>query len=150
MDVVIYLLPEHLHVIYTHAESIYPEECCGILLGEISSSGKKTVQIITTENAWIPETPGDFGKERRYAIAPQVMLQIQKQARDESLNIIGIFHSHPDYPAIPSECDRAQAWQEYSYIIVSVDKGKVIEVKSWCLDENHQFQSEEIAIVEDE
>lgn len=87
-----------------------------------------------------------------YAYAPEVMLKIQKEARDRSLNIIGIFHSHPDHPAIPSECvgvalrrHRLYPWQGYSYIIiVSVQNGKAGELQSWSLDDHHQFQAEAI------
>ncbi|MCC5621316.1 Mov34/MPN/PAD-1 family protein, partial [Nostoc sp. CHAB 5715] len=83
-------------------------------------------------------------KRRQYAIAPEVMLKTQREARNRSLNIIGIFHSHPDHPAIPSECDRLYAWQGYSYIIVSVQNGKAGELQSWSLDDTHQFQAEAI------
>jgi proteasome lid subunit RPN8/RPN11 len=147
---ILQLLPQHLEIIRSHAESTYPDECCGIILGYGMSEGKTVVEVIPTENAWNTATvdfPGDRTTEtqkRRYAIAPQVMLQAQKQARDRYLNIIGIYHSHPDAPAIPSECDRLYAWPEYSYIIVSVLKGKAETVQSWCLDDNHQFQLETI------
>ncbi|WP_341528968.1 M67 family metallopeptidase [Nostoc sp. UHCC 0302] len=142
---------EHLQAIRTHAESTYPEECCGIILGYLASEGKTVVEVMPTENAWNTEIADDFlgdrtaeSKKRQYAIAPLVMLQAQKAARVRSLNIIGIFHSHPDHPAIPSECDRIYAWQGYSYIIVSVQNGKARELKSWSLDDTHQFQAEAI------
>jgi proteasome lid subunit RPN8/RPN11 len=144
------LNPEHIQTIRSHAESTYPEECCGLILGYLDHQTKTVVEIIPTENAWSAES-GNFDNEdnkyseiRRYAIAPQVMLQVQKAARDKSLNIIGIYHSHPDHPAIPSECDRQYAWPEYSYIIVSVQNGKASELLSWSLDDNHQFQPEAI------
>jgi proteasome lid subunit RPN8/RPN11 len=147
---VLQLLPKHLQTIYTHAETTYPEECCGIILGNLTSEGKTVVEVMPTENAWNAETaaelPGDdtldYSKRQRYAIAPQVMLHGQKEARDRKLNIIGIYHSHTDHPAIPSEYDRQLAWQEYSYIIVSVQNGKASDMKSWTLDDNHQFQQE--------
>jgi proteasome lid subunit RPN8/RPN11 len=149
---VLQLLPKHLQTIYTHAETTYPEECCGIILGNLTSEGKTVVEVMPTENAWNAETaaelPGDdtldYSKRQRYAIAPQVMLQAQKEARDRKLNIIGIYHSHTDHPAIPSEYDRQLAWQEYSYIIVSVQNGKASDMKSWTLDDSHQFQQEAI------
>ncbi len=149
---VLQLLPKHLQTIYTHAETTYPEECCGIILGNLTSEGKTVVEVMPTENAWNAETaaelPGDdtldYSKRQRYAIAPQVMLQAQREARDCKLNIIGIYHSHTDNPAIPSEYDRQLAWQEYSYIIVSVQNGKAGDIKSWSLDDNHQFQQEVI------
>ena len=158
--------PEHLQTIRTHAESTYPEECCGIILGYLAALGKTVVEVMPTDNAWSTEAadfPGDVeetrnfaslhNERRRYAIAPQVMLQAQKKAlvsvapRDSEvphLNIIGIYHSHPDYPANPSEFDRLYAWQEYSYIIVSVQNGIAADIKSWCLDDSHQFQDEAI------
>jgi proteasome lid subunit RPN8/RPN11 len=75
------------------------------------------------------------------------MLKAQKQARDRNLDIIGIYHSHPDHPAVPSEFDRAIAWQQYSYIIVSVQQGKACDLKNWSLDDDHQFQPEEMLTV---
>lgn len=114
------------------------------MLGYLASEAKTVVEVMPAENVWSKEESG--GKKRRYAIAPEFMLKIQKEARSSSLNIIGIYHSHPDYPAIPSESDRIQAWQEYSYIIVSVPNGKAAELKSWCLDDTHQFQEEAIEI----
>jgi proteasome lid subunit RPN8/RPN11 len=142
---------EHLQTISAHAESTYPNECCGIILGYLANEGKIVVKVIPTENAWNTDGASEFlgertaeSKKRQYAIAPEVILKTQKEARDCSLNIVGIFHSHPDHPAIPSECDRLYAWQGYSYIIVNVQNGKAGELRSWSLDDNHQFQAEAI------
>jgi proteasome lid subunit RPN8/RPN11 len=159
------LSQKHLQAIRAHAESTYPEECCGIVLGYLASEGKIVVEVMPTENAWNTEAGAEFlgertaeSKRRQYAMsttgytyAPEVMLKTQKEARDRSLNIIGIFHSHPDHPAIPSECvgvarrrHRLYAWQGYSYIIVTVQNGKAGELRSWSLDDTHQFQAEAI------
>ncbi|MEW6498957.1 MAG: M67 family metallopeptidase, partial [Cyanobacteriota bacterium] len=85
-----------------------------------------------------------LSRRHRFSIAPQVMLKAQKDARDRNLNIIGIYHSHTDHPAIPSEFDRAIAWSQYSYVIVSVQQGSACDFKSWSLDEEHKFQPEKI------
>ncbi|MDY7015528.1 MAG: hypothetical protein SVX43_18415, partial [Cyanobacteriota bacterium] len=53
-------------------------------------------------------------------------------------------------PAIPSGFDRAIAWSDYSYIIVSVNRGQAEKVLSWTLDENGQFQSEPIGIADND
>jgi proteasome lid subunit RPN8/RPN11 len=142
---------KHLEAIFTHAESTYPEECCGMILGHLAEDGKTVVELISTENAWSPETAESLpangmvgSKRRRYAIASQDLLQAQRYARDLCLDIIGIYHSHPDYPATPSEFDRLCAWQSYSYMIVSVVNGKASDCSSWCLDDGHQFQPEKI------
>lgn len=143
----------HQEIIKNHAEKTYPEECCGLILGYLSSQGKTVVEVIPTDNVWNTEASNftqaqkEYSTRKRYAIAPQVMLQIQKEARSRNLNIIGIYHSHPDYPAIPSEWDRLYAWGEYSYIIVSVQNGKAGELQSWSLDDNHQFHSETLECV---
>jgi proteasome lid subunit RPN8/RPN11 len=83
-------------------------------------------------------------KQKRYWIKPATLLQAQKYARDRGWDIIGIYHSHPDHPALPSECDRQWAWPDYSYVIVSVTQAKADPIQSWVLDGQHQFQSEPI------
>lgn len=136
--------------IRTHAANTYPEECCGLLLGKVNNDQKSVVAVVSTENAWNAEAPEwqddaiNHGKIDRYAIAPQEMLNIQREARDRNLDIIGIYHSHPNHPAIPSECDRIYAWQHYSYIIVSVNNGECDDLQNWSLDDCHQFQPEAI------
>ena len=146
---------DHLQAMQTHAESTYPEECCGLLLGLLRGDVKTLVEVLATQNSWGDDGVDDFqaiessaqrksSKRNRFSIAPKVMLQAQKDARDRNLDIIGIFHSHPDHPAVPSEFDRAIAWQQYSYIIVSVQQGKACDLKSWSLNDEHQFQPEEI------
>ncbi len=146
----------HLQTIQTHAETTYPEECCGILLGNIQGDTKTLIEVLPTENSWGDETVDNFqtietsnktSKRNRFSIAPKVMFEVQKETRDRNLNIIGIFHSHPDNPAHPSEFDRAIAWATYSYIIVSVQQGKTCDLKSWMLDDNHKFQPEEIITI---
>lgn len=147
------LQPHHLQQIQTHAESTYPEECCGLLLGKLGKDSKTLVEVLATENSWDGETADSFAlvadkakksssRRNRFSIAPEIMLKVQKDARDRHLDIIGIYHSHPDHPAIPSEFDRLIAWQQYSYIIVSVQQGKACGLKSWIIDDNHKFQPE--------
>jgi proteasome lid subunit RPN8/RPN11 len=147
-----------LQVTYQHAETIYPEECCGILLGKIDKFTKTVVEVIPTINIWesaesIDPLNSDAATTRtktsRYTIPPQDILQAQKRSRDLDLNIVGFFHSHPDYPATPSVCDRDLAWAIYSYPIVSVVDGKVSDIKSWVLDEQGIFQLEEIQQIDE-
>lgn len=125
------------------------------MLGQMADDGKTLVEVWQTENAWSAEAAESYpatdlvnSKTHRYAIAPAVLLQAQRSARDRQIDIIGIYHSHPDHLAIPSEFDRVCAWHEYSYIIVSVQNGKACDLKSWSLDDDHQFQPEEIITVE--
>jgi len=151
--------PHHLQAIKADAESRYPSECCGLLLGKISGDVKTLIEVLPTENSWDDSAAQAFSeitgsaklgttRRERYSIAPDTLLSVQKQARDRDLDIIGVYHSHPDHPALPSEFDRAIAWEEYSYIIVSVLQGEIKNLRSWCLDRDRQFQPEKIIKIE--
>jgi len=148
------LSDSHLLSIRSHAENTYPEECCGLLLGQVTGDVKTLVEVLPTKNAWSAEAEDHcpeqkvLTKQRRYAISPADMLKAMKDGRDRDLAIIGIYHSHPDCAAVPSECDRTLAWPQYSYIIVSVRQGCSEDLRSWSLDTSHKFQAEEILTVE--
>ncbi len=141
---------EHIQAISNHAEKTYPEECCGLLLGTIEGEAKTVIEVWPTANMWDKENPQNISdkniltKRQRYVLDPQMMLKAQREGRDRGLNIIGFYHSHPDHPAVPSECDREYAWPEYSYIIIAVKTGKTTDILSWNLNENYQFQPEQI------
>ncbi|NJL68709.1 MAG: M67 family metallopeptidase [Richelia sp. CSU_2_1] len=143
----------HILSIRTHGESTYPNECCGLLLGRVTGDVKTLVEVLPVQNAWVSEAEDcwpeqkQLTEKRRYAIAPADMLKAMKEGRDRALEIIGIYHSHNDCPAIPSEFDRAGAWSQYSYIIVSVMQGTPTDLNSWILDSEGNFQAEEILTV---
>lgn len=103
------------------------------------------MEVKATENRWSDDS-GDLTKKRRYEIAPQEILAAMKDARSQGLDIIGIYHSHPDQPAVPSECDRAAAWSHYSYAIVSVSEGRLVDLRCWSLDDQQMFQPEDLLI----
>lgn len=163
---------DRLQTLHDLALRAYPRECCGILLGRkppapsnpLGPAGAPTeleiVELWPAANAWDDRGPDTFpelapadpaqtsppSSERRYAIAPETLLAAIRHGRDRGLSAIGIYHSHPDAPATPSAFDRAYAWPEYSYIIVSVDRGVIAETRSWRLDDSGQFRAEPLAI----
>ena len=57
------------------------------------------------------------------------------EARGDGLEIVGIWHTHPDHPARPSETDSSAAWQGYTYLILSVGRQGVADVTAWRLVE---------------
>lgn len=150
-----------LQQICDHAQRTYPEECCGLLLGQLdpSTERKNLVEVWETLNAWSAEameainsiasaSEKTHSKADRYWIDPRDLLEAQRYGRDRQLDIVGIYHSHPDHPAVPSECDRAIAWLRYSYLIISVEKGRAIDHCSWSLNDHHQFQPEELTLLD--
>ncbi|ELR97214.1 M67 family metallopeptidase [Gloeocapsa sp. PCC 73106] len=148
----IYIDLHHIEAIKNHGVKTYPEECCGLLLGKAVAQGKLVQQVWETVNSWEPEsfedlaTPG-ASKLNRFSIAPETLLAAHKKAREVELDIVGIYHSHPNHPAIPSEFDRAVAHPGYSYLIISVHQGQPQSMLSWELDPQRQFQSEEIITI---
>ena len=166
------LTPAQQQEIEADAERAYPEECCGILLGRLERDAQKAstqkadlqktvIEVRPTLNAWSESVAADLApaisdsrhpassaRRDRYWIAPQDLLKAQREARDRNLQVIGIYHSHPDHPAIPSETDRLLAWPEYSYLILAVEQGRVAQVLSWQLDAAHQFQAEAVSQVD--
>ncbi len=140
------LSPLHLSQIHCHLQATYPQEGCGILLGRAERSNTTVHQVITTVNVWHSTTETDRSLRDRYEIDPTAMLAAMKSARDAHLEIVGIYHSHPDHPAIPSECDRSLAWAQYIYVICSVDRGTVCATTAWQLDDDAQFRSVPITV----
>jgi len=137
----------------THAKLTYPEECCGLLLGVVEPQGNRLLDVRAVKNAWDEDIANKMeanslvAKTRRYWISPEEMLIAMRDARDRGMDIIGIYHSNPDHPAVPSECDRQLAWPQYSYIILSVHQGEVRELYSWQLDDHHRFQAEDLTVL---
>jgi proteasome lid subunit RPN8/RPN11 len=149
------LTSHQLQTLHAHAEQQYPEECCGLLLGrsltdKSEESGVQVEAICPAENVWEEqatledETERLNGKTHRYRIAPDFFLRSQTYARGNGWDIIGIYHSHPDQAAIPSEWDRQWAWPEYSYVILSVLQGVVKDVQSWTLDDKSEFHPQKL------
>ena len=127
-------------------EAAYPNECCGVLIGEIDNAGVKTVKsALTIDNA-----REDGEQYHRFLITPENMMKAEQMARARKLEVLGFYHSHPDHPSAPSGYDKDHALPFYSYIIVSVDKGKAQILTSWELTEDRtDFIQEEIITEED-
>ncbi len=124
-----------------HAERDYPHECCGFLLGRFNGNFTIADQYIESSNS-INEN-----QERRFLIDPKAYQSAEDEADRLDKSIVGIVHSHPDHPDEPSEFDRAHAWPGFSYIIISIRKGKMKSYRSWQLAEDRtKFIEEKIQI----
>lgn len=119
-------------------ETGYPLETCGLLIGKQDRDQVQVIRALAARN---------LNTERahdRYELAPEDLLAADEAAQAEGLEIVGIWHSHPEHPARPSETDRVQAWQGWSYVILSVYQGRVAELRSWRLT-GEAFAEESIA-----
>ena len=84
---------------------------------------------------------------RARKFTPRDVIDADKAAQANGLDVVGWYHSHPDHPAKPSEYDREHAWPWYSYVIVKVEKGEAREMTSWRLNEDRkEYQEERIEL----
>jgi proteasome lid subunit RPN8/RPN11 len=131
--------------IRTHGERAYAQECCGFLLGSAGAEARSVVKVLPAMN-----DRGEEERHNRFTISPEAFLRAEKAAREEKLDVLGFYHSHPNAPARPSAYDLEHAWPWYSYVIVSVQDGQAKEMTSWVLDDDRsQFHEQSIAVVPD-
>ena len=71
-------------------------------------------------------------------------MRAERHALSRGLDLLGIYHSHPLHPAIPSEHDRSQAMPWFSYIILSVEENAIVDLTSWQLNNSREFEKETI------
>ncbi len=120
-----------------HARRIFPDECCGFFYGTEDADGNRNVREIVEVNN---SKEGD--KRRRFEIGAKDYLRAEQYAIEKELLLLGIYHSHPNHPAIPSEHDRVAAQPYFSYIIISVMQGHIDHIRSWQLGEDTRFEEE--------
>lgn len=112
-------------IMVRHAEATYPRECCGVMIGFIDSDHKKVIEARALENVYTG------GQEDRYEIRPADLLEADRWARNQGLDVIGIFHSHPDCAAYFSKTDLENSCPWYSFVVLSVEKGKFDHANSF-------------------
>ena len=142
--------PRIRQLLIEDALNTFPDECCGFLFGREERDGTRhIIDILVVDNA----KEGD--KTRRFEISPQDYIAAETHALDHDWTLLGIYHSHPKHPAIPSETDRKSAQPYFSYVIISVIDADAhadpspagqykVELRSWLLNEDQQFEEEEI------
>ena len=128
----------------SHGEKDYPHECCGFILGQFKDEESFGVEYLPASNV------KEGNRERRFLIDPLAYQKAEDEADDQGMSIISIVHSHPDHPHNPSDFDRDHAWPGFSYIIISVQNGRIASYRSWQLNENRgKFIEENIKIIEE-
>jgi proteasome lid subunit RPN8/RPN11 len=131
------LRPSHLEQISEQARKGYPFEICGALLGR----GAVVEEVAPLENREVA------APRVRYLVDPRDLIQLQRRARANGLDIIGYYHSHPDHPARPSETDRKVAAEGLSdgvfHMVFSVEKGERVTPSAWVFRDAKQAFDEE-------
>ena len=111
-----------------HAERTYPNECCGAMIGRIQGPKKIVTEAVPLDNSFAGE------KNARYELRPQDLLEADRTARASGLDLIGIFHSHPNCDAYFSETDLKNSCPWYSFVVLSIRNGKFDHASSFLPD----------------
>jgi len=129
---------ELMRQIEAHGMETYPHECCGALLGRDNDGRREVIGLLPLANR------RNDSPRNRFEVTPQDVLLAEKTAREQKVDLIGWYHSHPDAPARPSEFDREHAWPWYSYIIVSIQNGSPKDMTSWRLHDDRAAYDPEV------
>lgn len=130
-----------VEVINQHGVAAFPFECCGFLYGNETTGRTITLALPVTNSK-------DGDQRRRFEISPIDYMRAEQFALQNNLSLLGVYHSHPNHPAIASEHDLAVAMPFFSYVIVSVVEGKVADLKSWRLrNEERTFEEETVTVL---
>ena len=133
---------EILNQIHAHGENAYPEEGAGFLLGSADGELRQVIAILGLSNA-----REDTARHNRYLLTAQDYLRGEQEGERLGLDVLGVFHSHPDHPNRPSEYDREWAMPWFSYLITSVQAGRSAESRAWRLVEDRTEFVEEMIII---
>jgi proteasome lid subunit RPN8/RPN11 len=105
------LEPRHLDEMAAHCLACFPEEGCGLLVGD-PATGKVT-EVHPTDNV--------ARSAQVYTVDPKAHLRIDRAAEDSGLAVIGVFHSHTHTDPWPSPTDVRQAPDPaWHYVLVSL------------------------------
>lgn len=129
---------EPIEKMIADAVKSFPDECCGFMFGK-EEFDTRTISMVNT----VPNSKeGD--KRRRFEITPLDYMSAERYADENDLLLLGIYHSHPNHPSIPSEHDRIAAQIYFSYVIISVREKEFNSIQSWRLNDTSKFEEEQI------
>jgi proteasome lid subunit RPN8/RPN11 len=132
---VVYLKKRHLTEMIAHAQEEAPLEACGILAGKEN----RVVRVYRARNA--DRSPAS------YRLEPEEQYRIFMDIEEEGWDILGIYHSHPASPALPSGIDLKQAYYpEALYFVVSLVDPTKPQIRAFRIIKG-EITEEKIAIV---
>jgi proteasome lid subunit RPN8/RPN11 len=112
-------------VMVQHAKTAFPNECCGVVFGVVEGEQKLGRLAVAMENAY------KGSQSDRYEIRQQELLAEDEKARRQGLELIAIFHSHPNCDAYFSETDLKNSSSWYSFVVLSIRAGEFSHAKSF-------------------
>lgn len=120
----IVFLQDQIDTLATHARNNIPNESCAVLFGKIENGHFTVKDIFLTKNT--QESPVNF------TISNKELIQVYEEAEKRNLDVVGIFHSHPDSSAYPSLTD--QKYMEINPVPWIIFSNKSQEFKAYIFD----------------
>jgi proteasome lid subunit RPN8/RPN11 len=123
-----------------------PNECCGLLAGKLLQPEPSSIIVGRVERRFpLTNVKAD---PRRYEIDPKGMLAAMRVMRDEGLQELAFYHSHPTSEPLPSKSDLAENGYGDSviHLIVSLTSDPPL-VRGWWLRED-SFREAEFLVCE--
>jgi len=81
-----------------YAEAEKPYESCAILVGNETDENWTVKEVVLTENT--------AKSKVTFTISPDKEFEVDQKAKESNMEIVCIFHSHPESEAQPSETDK--------------------------------------------
>ncbi|MBN1287297.1 MAG: M67 family metallopeptidase [Anaerolineae bacterium] len=135
----IVLQAKDLRAVEAHLEAAYPNEGAGLVLGRANDGAVTVEALLPATNQREAEA-----QHNRYELGPADFVRAEREAARRGLDLVGVFHSHPDHPNHPSEFDREHALPNFSYLITTVAAGKAGATRAWRLREDRQAFDEDV------
>jgi len=131
--------PADLARLAAWAEAAYPQEACALLLGR-RRPGAVTDLTRVEQSRNLADRP-----ERAFEIDPGLRMGLERELRQaerapgegvsgegvsgegEGEELVGLWHSHPDGPALPSERDRLAVQEDLLWLLTAVADGRAVQ-----------------------
>ncbi|MCS4542113.1 MAG: M67 family metallopeptidase [Euryarchaeota archaeon] len=98
------------------AKKTFPIECCGFLFGKENDGEILVKKVVHAKNRLESTT--------RFDIDPREIYNAVSMADKEGLELVGFYHSHPEFAAYPSgyDIEAMKLWPKEVWLIISLQK----------------------------
>jgi proteasome lid subunit RPN8/RPN11 len=108
----------------SHVEGTFPKEGCGLMIG----SAGVVEEAVPVPNSYTGP------QEDFFVIDPKDLHRVDRESREKGLDVLGVFHSHPDCDAYFSKRDLERSCPWFSYVVLSIKKGRFDHANSYRPD----------------
>lgn len=124
IDLQIIITESQKKILASYADNEKPNESCAILFGSVDEQKTTVKEIFLTKN--IEASPVNF------TISNDELIKVYKTAEDKKMQVVAIFHSHPNSEAYPSETDKK--FMQSNPVVWVIYSGVTRDFKAYFLE----------------